>query len=83
MPIEQMRKAFTPKRLELWRTIRDQHPESIAALVKLTSRDAKSVLRDLDILVSLSLVELQTCPGPTGKVRRPVSMVSRLWVEIT
>jgi predicted transcriptional regulator len=74
------RKALTPKRLALWRAIRDAHPGSVVGLSRLVGRDQKSVHRDLELLVSLGIVALE--PQPPGNALKPVSLVSAIRLEV-
>src|SRR5262245_7824242 len=57
--VREMGKVLTPKRLELLKTIREQHPESIRAVAELTGRNVKNVSEDLELLASLGLVEME------------------------
>ena len=54
-----MRKALTPKRLELLHAIKKKRPKSMYELAKLTNRDLKNVIQDLAFLERLGLVELK------------------------
>lgn len=57
--IEGFRKALTPKRLELLRFIKDKQPKSLQELSRLTKRDMKSIVTDIDILESLDLIDIK------------------------
>lgn len=54
-----MRKALTPKRLELLHAIKGKKPKSMYELAKLMNRDLKNVIQDLAFLERLGLVELK------------------------
>jgi hypothetical protein len=75
--------VLTPKRLELWRLVRDRKPASIAEASRLSGRAFKSVLRDLELLEAFGLVKLEAAVGARGKFKVPVSRVERLQVEVT
>ena len=57
--VREMGKVLTPKRLELLKTIREHHPESVRAVAELTGRNVKNVAEDLALLASLGLVEMK------------------------
>ena len=57
--IEDFRKFFTPKRLELLKIIKKTKPNSIYELSKKLNRDIKSVTTDLHILKDYGLLELE------------------------
>jgi len=65
--VREMAKVLTPKRLELLKTIRDHHPESVRAVAELTGRNVKNVAEGLGLLASLGLVEMKENGGPGGK----------------
>ena len=54
-----MRKVLTEKRLEVLKTIKDRHPESIYRLAKILHRDIKNVIQDVEYLHNIGLVELE------------------------
>jgi len=53
------RKALTPKRLELLRVIRENHPKSMQELSRLSHRHMKNVLTDVSLLEGLGLVSVR------------------------
>lgn len=57
--LSDMRKILTEKRLEVLKTIKDKHPESIYRLAKMLHRDLKNVLQDIKYLHNLGLVDLK------------------------
>lgn len=57
--IEGFRKALTPKRLELLHIIKEQCPKSLQELARNSGRDIKSVVKDIEILEGLDLVEMK------------------------
>ena len=62
-----MRKALTPKRLELLHTIKEKAPKSIYELAKIVNRDLKNVIQDLSFLERLGLVELKKTKDKRSK----------------
>ena len=80
--LDAVRHVLTEKRLELWRAVRDRHPGSILELSKIVERDFKSVHRDVSLLVTVGLVELQKGKGARGETQRPVSKADCLRLEV-
>lgn len=76
--LEAVRNFLTEKRLELWRTIRDQEPISMTALAQLVKRDYKDVHQDVAILVEVGLVDLRKSKGVKTRALKPVSIVDQL-----
>lgn len=74
--------VLTPKRLEVWKTIRDEKPDSILALSKLLKRDFKSIHSDVQLLVEVGLVAVDKKAGPRGDRQTPRSLADRLKVEL-
>lgn len=54
---EALRKALTPKRLELLHVIKTQKPQSINELARMAKRDLKNVADDLKYLERIGLIE--------------------------
>ena len=65
--VREMGKVLTPKRLEILKAIRGHRPQSVRALAEVTGRNVKNVVDDLELLVSLGLVEMETGCGPGGR----------------
>jgi len=63
-----VRKVLTDNRLDVWRTIRDQKPESISHLAEILKRDFRAVHRDVTLLEELGLIELIKGPGKRGNI---------------
>lgn len=57
--VEALRKALTPLRLEIIKTIRDQLPSSIYELAKMMKRDQRNIHQHVLSLAELGLVELK------------------------
>jgi predicted transcriptional regulator len=57
--IEGFRKALTPKRLELLHLIKEKQPESLQELARLSKRDMKNIVMDIEILESLDLIDIK------------------------
>ena len=69
--IKEMARTLTPKRLELLRLIRRNHPQSVRQLASLAGRDIKNVSTDLKVLENLGLVEAEERESPRQR-KRPV-----------
>src|SRR4030067_1983282 len=54
---EALRKALTPKRLELLPVIKTQKPQSINELARMAKRDLKNVADDVKYLEKIGLIE--------------------------
>jgi predicted transcriptional regulator len=79
--VREIGKVLTPKRLELLKVIHDHYPESVRALAELTGRNVKNVAGDVDLLVSLGLVELEAHSG-SGRKKAPRVSYETLTVEV-
>lgn len=79
---EKFRSVLTPKRLALWRAIRDLHPPLVMKLSQICLRDPKSVHRDLKILASLGIVGLEPGIAGYGKSVRPVCLMDSLFLVV-
>ena len=77
-----VRKILTDTRLDVWRAVRDQQPESITKLTEILNRDFKSVHRDVMLLKDLGLIKLIKEPGKRGYVQRLVSKYDELHVAV-
>ena len=80
--MQAVRKFLTDKRLEVWRTIRDQKPGSISELAKMLKRDFKSIHSDVMLLESIGLVKLKKRKGQRGDVQMPVALFSELILSV-
>lgn len=76
--IEALIRILTPENRSLLSVIRDQHPQSIADLEKLTGRASPNLVRTLARLEALGLVSLRS----EGKRTIPVARASVLRLEI-
>jgi predicted transcriptional regulator len=75
---EALRKAMTPKRLELMHTIKTMKPSSINELARMAKRDVKNVADDLKYLEQIGLIEKKE----TNKKTAPVINYDRIALEI-
>jgi predicted transcriptional regulator len=75
---EVLLRLLTPENRTLLRIIRDERPQSVANLARLTDRAESNLLRTLGKLEAFGLIEMR----PEGRRRVPVSRVKTLSVEI-
>lgn len=75
---EALVRLLTTENRELLRIIRDEEPESVAALARLSNRAQPNLLRTLSKLEAAGLVSFKT----DGKRRRPVSVARRFSVHV-
>ncbi|WP_375495295.1 transcriptional regulator [uncultured Nostoc sp.] len=75
---EALVRLLTPENRNLMKTIREENPQSVAELAKLTHRAESNLLRTLSKFVALGLMELKT----VGKRKVPMLIVERLSIEI-
>lgn len=80
--MQAVRKFLTDKRLEVWRTIRDQRPGSISDLAKMLNRDFKSIHSDVTLLESIGLVKLKRRKGQRGDVQTPIALVDEILLSV-
>jgi predicted transcriptional regulator len=80
--LDAVRSVLTDKRLELWRAIRDQKPDSISALAELVGRGFRGVHRDVKLLETLGLVSLKKTKGDRGDLQHPVSLADELQLAV-
>lgn len=79
--LETLRRALTPKRLELLHIIKLCHPESIYELAQMVERDAKNVTEDLHYLQELGVISLQHIHDDRERIK-PLLETDKLQVEI-
>ena len=71
-------RLLTPENRLLMSTIRDQRPESVAALAVLTHRAASNLTRTLDKLAAVGLVTFAT----VGRRKAPQAVAGKIVIEI-
>jgi len=75
---EVLLRLLTPENRDLLRIIRDERPQSVADLARLSKRAEPNLLRTLGKLEAFGLIEMQS----EGRRRVPVSRVRKISVEI-
>lgn len=71
-------RLLTPENRTLLRMIRDERPQSVADLARLSKRAEPNLLRTLGKLEAFGLIKMQS----EGRRRIPVPLVHKLSVEI-
>jgi len=79
--VKGLRKAITPKRIELLHLTREKHPKSIQELARIAKRDIKSIVTDIGILAELGLIDIKR-KKDGRKESMPVVDYSRINLEI-
>jgi predicted transcriptional regulator len=80
--LDAVRTILTEKRLELWRTIRDEKPASISQLAHRVKRAFRGVYRDVKLLETLGLISLRKTKGTRGDLQEPVSLADELVLQV-
>jgi|TARA_B100001971_G_C18247928_1_gene575787 predicted transcriptional regulator len=82
--VESFREFFTPKRIELLQVIKHKQPHSVYELAKLTKREIKSIVVDINILSKYGLIDMKKVPvkGRTGYKLMPIFDYDKLTVDI-
>ena len=75
---EALMRLLTPENRELLRIIRDEQPQSVAALARLTHRAEPNLARTLGKLEAAGLVAFRQ----DGKRRAPISLARRFSVHV-
>lgn len=76
--VEALMRLLTPENRELLRIIRDEKPQSVAALARLTHRAEPNLARTLGKLEAAGFVAFRQ----EGKRRAPVSLARRFSVHV-
>jgi len=80
--LDVLRKILTPERLRILQVIRSEKPKSIYELAKLLDRDRAAVVRDLEYLQQLGLVEFEEERRGKRRSRKPVVPYDEIEVSI-
>jgi predicted transcriptional regulator len=75
---EVLLRLLTPENRDLLKIIRDERPQSVADLARLTHRAASNLLRTLAKLEAIGLIEMKAI----GRRKVPVSRVRKVRLEI-
>ena len=80
--LDVLRKILTPERLRILQVIRSEKPKSIYELAKLLDRDRAAVVRDLEYLQQLGLVEFEEERRGKRRSRKQVVPYDEIEVSI-
>ena len=76
-------KLMTNTRYQVFFTIRDKKPESLYALAKILGKELSNLLKDIRILESLGLIELEDVTTATGRAgQKPLTSYDEIDVKI-
>jgi len=79
---EAFRKVLTPERLKILHVIREKRPKSVYELAKILCRDRRNVIKDLEILELLGLVEFEEEKRGKRRSKRPIVPYDEIEVSI-
>ncbi|MCF6149225.1 MAG: hypothetical protein E3K37_11270 [Candidatus Kuenenia sp.] len=79
--IKELRKAITPKRIELLHIAKKMKPKSMQELARILNRDIKSIAMDLHLLGKLGLIDMKR-KTEGRKEARPVVDYNKISLEI-
>ncbi len=74
---EAFRKVMTPERLKILHVIREKEPKSVYELAKILDRDRRNIIKDLEMLEMLGLVEFEEEKHGKRRSRRPSCALRR------
>ncbi len=82
--VDDFRRFFTERRMEMLSAIRHRQPHSVYGLAKMLKRDLKSVNTDLDILIEIGVVSVRKKKAKTrtGYKKVPHVGFDRLVLEM-
>ena len=74
-------KIMTKSRFQVFAAIVESNPESLTGLAKVLEKDLGNVLRDVKVLESLGLIELQKTPGLRREKTKAIARYERIIFE--
>ena len=81
--VETYQKLMTNSRYQVFFTIRDKKPESLYALSKILGKELSNLLKDVRVLESLGLIELEDVTTATGRAgQKPLVAFDEIDVKI-
>lgn len=78
---EAFRSVLTPERLRILHVIKEYKPGSIYELSKILGRDRRNLMKDLELLETVGLIEMVDVPG-RRKRKTPVVSYDEIQVSI-
>ena len=79
--LDVLRKILTPERMRILQVIKNEKPNSIYELAKLLGRDRAAVIRDLEVLQKIGLVEISEEKDERGR-KKPIVPYDEIVVKI-
>jgi len=81
--VETYQKLMTNTRFQIFFAIRDKKPESLYSLAKILGKELSNLLKDIRILESLGLIELEETTTATGRSgQKPIASYEEIDVKI-
>lgn len=80
--LSELRRLLSNEKAKLINIIKTKQPDSIYKLAKLTERDFKAVQKDLKILKSFGIIDLQAREKGGRKQLKPVTAIDKLQINI-
>ena len=79
--MEDMMKIMTRSRFQVFTAIVETSPDSLTVLAQTLDKDLGNVMKDIQVLESLGLIELQKSKGKHGEKSKPISLYDRIIFE--
>jgi len=79
--MEEMMKVMTKSRFQIFAALVEHSHESLTALAKELGKDLGNVMKDIQVLESLGLVELERSKGKHGEKVKPIALYDRIIFE--
>ena len=79
--LDVLRKILTPERMRILQVIKNEKPNSIYELAKLLGGDRAAVIRDLEVLQKIGLVEISEEKDERGR-KKPIVPYDEIVVKI-
>lgn len=79
--MDDMMKLMTKTRFQVFTAIVEKAPTSLTELADILDKDLGNVVRDVKVLESLGLIELQKSPGRRREKVKPVALYDRIIFE--
>lgn len=79
--VEDMVKLMTKTRFQVFTAIVEQAPDSLTELAKILDKDLANIQRDVRVLESLGLVELEKLAARRGEKLKPRALYDRIVFE--
>jgi predicted transcriptional regulator len=79
--MEEMMKVMTKTRFQIFTAVLETSPNSLTELAEVLGKDLGNVMKDIKVLESLGLIELERSKGKHGEKVKPVALYDRIIFE--